>query len=124
LVKLIARDAPPTLATLIGVAGTFAAVSFLFGSPIIAAVILIEAAGLGGPTLPVVLVPGLLAAGIGSLVSVGMGAWTGLSTSGIALGALPLPAFARPDLTDFLWTIPLAMAIAVVTVAIFRIGNE
>jgi hypothetical protein len=29
----------------------------------------IEATGLGGPKLPLVLVPGLLAAGIGSLVS-------------------------------------------------------
>jgi H+/Cl- antiporter ClcA len=51
-----------------------------------------------------------------------MGSWTGLSTSNIALGALPLPAFARPDLTDFLWTIPLAIAIAVVTFVIFRLG--
>jgi chloride channel protein, CIC family len=123
-VKLVRRDAPPTLVELLGAAGTFAAVSFLFGSPLIAAVILIEATGLGGARLPLVLVPGLLAAGIGSLVSLGMGSWTGLNTSGIALGALPLPAFARPDLTDFLWTIALAIAVAVVTFVIFRLGKQ
>jgi chloride channel protein, CIC family len=124
LVGLIRRDAPPTLATVLGAAGTFAGISFLFGSPLIAAVILIEAAGLGGAMLPVILVPGLVAAGIGSLVSTGMGSWTGLSTSNIALGALPLPTFARPDLVDFLWTIPLAVAVALVTFVIFRLGNR
>src|SRR5919204_860837 len=103
LINMTRSDAPPNLVTLLGAAGTFAAVSFLFGSPVIAAVLLIEATGLGGPRLPVVLVPGLLAAGIGSLVSIGMGSWTGLNMSGIALGALPLPDFLRPDLTDFLW---------------------
>jgi H+/Cl- antiporter ClcA len=122
-VQSLRRDAPPQLGTLLASSGTFAAVSFLFGSPLIAAVILIEAAGLGGSRLPLVLIPGLLAAGIGSLVSIGLGAVTGLSTSNISLGTLHLPAFARPDLVDFLWTIPLAMAIAALTVAIFRLAR-
>ena len=38
--------------------GAFAALSFIFESPLIAAVILIEATGIGGPRLPMVLVPG------------------------------------------------------------------
>ena len=116
-VRSIRRDAPPQLGMLLASSGTFAAVSFLFGSPIIAAVILIEAAGLGGSRMPLVLIPGLLAAGIGSLVSIGMGSLTGLSTSDISLSPLNLPAFARPDLVDFLWTIPFAAVIAVVTFA-------
>ena len=70
-------------------------------------------AGSAGERLQLVLVPGLLAAGIGSLVSLGLGSWTGLSTSDYALGALVLPAFARPDIADFAWTIPLAVAVAV-----------
>jgi hypothetical protein len=37
---------------------------------------------------------------------------------------LHLPAFARPDLVDFLWTIPLAVAIAVVTYAIFGLARS
>jgi hypothetical protein len=36
-----------------------------------------EASGLGGAMLELVLVPGLLAAGIGSLVFIGLKAWTG-----------------------------------------------
>jgi H+/Cl- antiporter ClcA len=122
-IRSIRPDAPPQLGTLLASAGTFAAVSFLFGSPIIAAVILIEAAGLDGKRMPIVLIPGLLAAGIGSLVSLGLGSLTGLSTANISLNALQLPAFARPDLVDFLWTIPLAVAIALVTYGIFGLAR-
>ena len=122
-IQSLRRDAPPQLATLLASSGAFAALAFIFGSPIIAAVILIEAAGLGGPRLTLVMIPGLMAAGIGSLVSIGMGSLTGLSTADISLGPLSLPAFARPHLTDFLWTIPFAVAIAVVTYLIFRLAR-
>jgi len=43
---------------------------FIFGSPIIAAVLLLEALGLDREKLPLILLPGLLAAGIGSLISI------------------------------------------------------
>ena len=116
-------DAPPELAALVAACGTFAALSFLFGSPVIAAVILIEATGLGGKRLSLVLIPGLLAAGIGTLVSIGLGAWSGVDSSDISLSLLPVAEFARPDAIDFLWTVPLAAAIAIGTVAIFRLGR-
>ena len=77
-VSLARRDAPPQLLTMVAAAGSFAALSFIFESPIIAAVILIEAIGLGGPKLRVVLVPGV-AAGIGTVVSLGVGKLSGLS---------------------------------------------
>lgn len=117
---LIRGDAPPEVVQILSASAAFAAMSFLFGSPIIAAVLLIEATGLGGPRLPLVLVPGLLASGIGSLVWIGMGSWTGLDTSDIALSALQLPAYSRPDIADFGWTILLGAAVAVVTYVIFR----
>jgi H+/Cl- antiporter ClcA len=123
-VRMLRRDAPGELGVLLATASTFAAISFLFGSPAIAAVLLIEAAGLGGASLPLVLVPGLTAAGIGSLVSIGLGQWTGLSTTHISIGVLPLAPFARPDITDFAWTIPLAAVIAVGTLLIFRLAKE
>jgi H+/Cl- antiporter ClcA len=61
----------------VAAAGSSAALSFIFGSPLTAAVILIEAAGIGGPRLPLVLLPGLLGACIGSMVSLGMRSFTG-----------------------------------------------
>ena len=123
-VRLVRRDAPDDVASVVAASGTFAALSFLFGSPLIAAVILIEAAGLGGRRLPLVLVPGLLAAGIGSLVSIGMGHWTGVDTADISLDPLPVPEYARPDAIDFLWTIPMAAAIAVGVFVIFSIARR
>jgi H+/Cl- antiporter ClcA len=122
-IRLLRKDAPPEVGEVLAAAGAMAGLSFLFGSPLIAAVIMIEAAGLGGPRLPLVLVPGLLAAGIGSLVSIGMASWTGLSSANISLGTLPLPDFARPDVVDFAWTILLAAGIAVITFAIFRLAR-
>jgi H+/Cl- antiporter ClcA len=124
VLRRVRADASDDVASVMAGAGTFAALAVIFQSPLIAAVIVIEASGLGGPRLPLVLVPGLLAAGIGSLVLVGMGSWTGLSTADIALGTLDLPTFARPDITDFAWTIPLAVAIAVVAYVVLRAARE
>jgi H+/Cl- antiporter ClcA len=121
--QLARRDAPPQVGTIMSAAGSFAAISFIFNSPAVAAVLLIEATGVGGPTLPLVMVPGLLAAGIGSLVAIGMGSWTGVSTSDFALGPVSLPTFARPEFTDFLWTIPFAVAIAIGVLLILRLAR-
>jgi len=114
-IRLARRPIPSQALVVIGAAGSFAALSFIFTSPLIAAVILIEAAGIGGPRLPLVLLPGLLAAGIGTLVSIGMGSFTGLSTSAYSLGRLDVPAFQHPTIGQFGWTIALALAVAIVT---------
>src|SRR4051794_3353569 len=123
-VRLARRDAPPQIATVAAAAGSFAAMSFLFEAPVIAAVILIEASGIGGKQLPLILVPGLFAAGIGSLVSLGIGSFTGLSSSAYAIGALSLPAFGRPTFVDFAWTILLALLVAAGCVAIVLLGRR
>jgi H+/Cl- antiporter ClcA len=120
--RAVRRGAPAEVQAVMGASGSIAAVALLFGSPIIAAVLLLEALGLDRQKLPLILVPGLLAAGIGSLTSIGMGSITGLNTSDYAIGALTLPSFAVPDLSDFLWTIPLAAVIAVVCFAVTRLG--
>jgi H+/Cl- antiporter ClcA len=123
-IRLVQSDAPTETQAVVGAAGTFAAISFLFGSPLVAAVLLVEAAGLGGPRLPVVLMPGLVAAGIGTMVETGMGSWTGADTSDISLGALPVSHFPRPDLVEFLWSIPLGVAVAVGVFLVFEIGRR
>ena len=122
-VRLVRSDAPDQLVALMAAAGAFAAVASLFGSPVVGAVLIIEATGLGGATLPVILLPGLLAAGVGSLVFIGMGSLTGLSTGAYALSPLLLPPFSQPDWSDVLWTIALALAAAVVTFAIVELAQ-
>lgn len=121
-IRSVRSDTPAEVQAVMGASGSIAAVALLFGSPIIAAVLLLEALGLDRQKLPLILVPGLLAAGIGSLTSIGMGSITGLNTSDYAIGALTLPSFAVPDLSDFLWTIPLAAVIAVICFVVTRLG--
>lgn len=123
-VQLARREVPPQVLLVIAAGGTFAAVSFIFGSPIIAAVLLIEATALGGARQRVILLPGLLAAGLGSLLATGVGSVTGLSTSDFALGPLSLPKIADPTLPDLLWTVALAAAVAIVVQLLLRIGRE
>jgi H+/Cl- antiporter ClcA len=115
LIKLAQRETPPQALMVIAATGAFTTLSFIFDSPLIAAVIMLEAAGLGGPLVKVILVPGLLAAGIGSLVSIGIGKLTGLSTAAYALGPLPLHALGRPTVAEFAWAIGLAIVVAVLT---------
>jgi len=121
-VSVARRPFPSQALMIIAAAGSFSAVSLIFQSPLLAAVLLIEATGLGGPRLRVVVVPGLLAAGIGTLVSIGMGSFTGLNTSHYALGALPLTEVGHPHIGEFAWTIALGAAIAAGTSLIIRGG--
>jgi H+/Cl- antiporter ClcA len=121
-VSAVRRDTPPQVLMIIGASGAFAALSFLFASPLIAAIIVIEATGLGGARLPLVVVPGLLAAGIGSLLEIGIGSWTGLNVSHIRLDPVALPAFGHPTVAQFGWTIALALAIAIVARLIMQGG--
>lgn len=121
--RLVGKGATPEVGQILAASATFAALSLIFGSPLIAAIILIEATGLGGQRLTVILIPGLLAAGIGSLVSIGMGSFTGLSSSAYALDPFKLPVFSQPDIADFLWTIPLAAGIALGTAVIFGLAR-
>ncbi|HVO54181.1 MAG TPA: chloride channel protein [Solirubrobacterales bacterium] len=120
--RAVRRGAPAEVQAVMGASGSIAAVSLLFGSPIIAAVLLLEALGLDRQKLPLILLPGLLAAGIGSLISIGIGSITGLNTSDYSIGAVTLPTLATPVLPDFLWTIPLAAAIAVLCFVVTRLG--
>ena len=107
------QGAPDQVRLVMGAAGSFAAISTIFGNPVIGAVIIIEAAGLGGPTLPLVLLPGLVAAGIGSIVFLGLGALSGLSPAAYALAPLHLPPSPELTVVDFMLAIVLAVGAAI-----------
>src|SRR5690348_18457358 len=87
-IRVAKKDAPEQATTVVASAGSFAAISTLLGSPIVGAFLLMEASGLGGAMLGVVLVPGLLSAGIGSLIFVGLDSLTGLGTFSLAIPGL------------------------------------
>jgi H+/Cl- antiporter ClcA len=115
-VRLAKRDTPERTGAVVAAAGSFAAVSTLLGSPILGAFLLMEASGLGGATMTLVLVPGLLAAGVGSLIFIGLDAWTGLGTTSLVLPGLP--QFGRPDIAQFGWALVIGLLAAVLGSAI------
>jgi len=117
-VRLIKKDAPPMAALVIGAAGSFAAISTLLGSPIVGAFLLMEAAGVGGGLMSVLLVPGLLAAGIGSLIFVGLNNWTGYGAFSLSIGQIP--SVGSPTAGEFLWAIGIGIVAAVLGAVIRR----
>src|SRR3954462_14771793 len=117
-VRLAAKDAPDMAGAVIAGAGSFAAISSLLGSPLLGAFLLLEASGLGGPMLGVVLVPGLLAAGIGSLVFLGLDSITGFGT--VSLAIPDLPPFDRLTVTMFGYAIAIGLIAPFVGGAIRR----
>ena len=94
-VRLARRDVPAQTSAVVAAAGSFAAISALLGSPLLGAFLLMEASGLGGGMLEIVLLPGLVAAGVGSLIFIGLGSWSGLGPFSLAIPHLPV--FTQPD---------------------------
>jgi H+/Cl- antiporter ClcA len=119
-VHLIKRDAPEMASVVIGAAGSFAAIATLLGSPLAGAFLLMEAGGLGGALMSAVLVPGLLAAGIGSLIYIGLDDWTGFGTFSLAVPDIP-PA-GVPTGAEFLWAIAIGVLAAILGTIIRRLA--
>ncbi len=107
-IRLAARDAPPRAGAVLAAAGSFAAISALLGSPLLGAFLLLEASAIGGPMLAVVLMPGLLAAGIGSLIFLGLDSVTGFGTLSLAIPSLP----PFDDLTGAMFGYAIAFGLA------------
>lgn len=122
-VNRVRKDTPNQAVSVLAAAAAFAALATVFGSPVVGAVILIEAAGLGGAMLPLVLLPGLMSAGIGSLVFTGIHDWTGLSNNDYALAPITLPAYTTPTVVEFAWTVILSVVAAVVAFGVVRLAR-
>jgi H+/Cl- antiporter ClcA len=122
IVHLVKKDAPAQAVLVIGAAGSFAALSTLLISPLAGAFLLLEAAGVGGGMISVVLAPGLLAAGIGALIFTGLDKITGFGTFSLAVPHIP--AAATPSVAEFAWAVGIGLAAAVVGTAIRRLGLQ
>jgi H+/Cl- antiporter ClcA len=122
LAALVVRGplARPQAVAIVAAAGSFAAVSALMGSPLLGAFLLMEAIGLGGAMLDLVLVPGLLAAGIGALVFVGLGSWTGRGTA--SLTAPNLAPVGSPTAAQFGWALGIGIVAAILAGVIHRLS--
>lgn len=117
-VHLIRRGQSPQAVLVIGAAGSFAALATLLGNPIIGAFLLMEAIGLGGQLMEVILLPGLLAAGVGALIFVGFDDLTGFGTFSLAITRVPHAG--PPTGAEFLWAVVIGVVCGVGAVGIFK----
>ncbi len=107
--------------TIVAAAGAAAAVSAIFGNPLVAVVIFLEILDLGRRRMMLVVLPCLVSSGIGALLFTGMGRWTGLE-----IGELSIPdlAPARLAVADVAWSPLLAAAVAALIWAMFFLGRR
>ena len=112
----------PSAAQLLTLAGAFAAIAALFGSPLVTAFLLYEVAAAGGAIPAAVLgralLPGFVAAGTGALIFTGVGDWPGLHQASLSLP--PLPAYETTRIADLAWCLLLSVVVAFVVVALQR----
>jgi H+/Cl- antiporter ClcA len=102
-------------------AGSFSAISAIFGGPLPAGVLLVEAGvGLGAVLLPVML-PGLVAAAIGYLIFIGIGDWGGLGEAQLSVPGLP--EYGATKVADMLLAVLVGVACALLVVALHRISR-
>ena len=111
----------PTASSVIAAAGSAAAISTIFGNPLVAVVMFLEILGLGRRQLMLVVLPCLLSCGVGSIVFTGLGRWTGFE-----IGALALPDLEpqRLAVSDVAWAIPLASVVAAGIWLVFLVAGR
>jgi H+/Cl- antiporter ClcA len=101
-------------------AGSFSAVSALFGGPLVAGLLLLEA-GLGaGAALIPSLLPGLVAAAIGYLIFVGLGDWGGLEASELTFP--DLPTYDGTSVVDLVLAVLVGVLVALLMDRIHQLG--
>lgn len=119
IVRLSRRDVPEQVGAVVAATGSFAAVSTLLGSPLVGAFLLMEVLGLGAAG-SVVLVPGLLGAGIGALIFVGLGSLTGKGTFSLAIP--DLPHVGSPTVAEFIWALAIGLVAPLLAEAVRRLA--
>lgn len=74
---------------IVGASGATAAMSTLFGGPLVAGLMLLEGGAVAGLAIIPIMLPCLAAASVAFLLITGLGSWSGLPVAGLQLGELP-----------------------------------
>jgi H+/Cl- antiporter ClcA len=106
----------------LSLAGSFSAISALFGGPLVAGMLLLEG-GVGlGPKLIPILLPGLVAAGVGFVLFVGIGDWGGIESFQLVVPGLP--PYEGTHVRDLLLAIVVGVVAAVLVAAVQRLARD
>jgi H+/Cl- antiporter ClcA len=107
---------------LLSLAGSFAAISALFGGPLVGGVLIMEnAVGLGARAIPALL-PGFVAAAVGYLIFVGLGDWGGLEAPGLVVPSLP--AYDGTYISDLVIAVVVGILAALAVVPLKRAASR
>lgn len=121
----VAMRAPDPAKKVLMVAGSAAAITMILGNPMISAVLVLEGAVLkgspGGKKVMLAVLPVLIAMGFGYLVQVGVGDWSGVGLSQLAVPGLP--AYDTVQIADLGWAFLVALAVAVLAVLAVEAGT-
>lgn len=103
-------------------AGSFSAISALFGGPIVGGMMMVESGlGLGAGLLPVLL-PGFVAAAIGYVLFIGLGDWGGLGSQSLAVSSLP--DYSGTHVYDLVVAVVVGIVAAVIVATVRRGASE
>jgi H+/Cl- antiporter ClcA len=115
-------DIDPAHHKILAMAGAFSAISALFGGPLAAGILLIEAGiGLGNMLIPL-LIPGLVAAAIGYLIFTGFGDWGGIEQATLSVPGLP--PYEEVHFGDLLIAVVAGVLIALVVQVSFALARR
>lgn len=106
----------------LALAGSFSAISALFGGPLVAGMLLLEGGLSAEAALLPALLPGLVAAAVGYVLFIGVGSWTGLPSTGLAVPDLPLYQGTR--IVDLVIAILVGAAAAVLITLVHMLGSR
>jgi H+/Cl- antiporter ClcA len=107
--------------TVLATAGSFSAISALFGGPLVGGLLMVEGGlAMGTALLPVIL-PGFVASAVGYLIFIGFGDWGGLEAQGLVVPNLP--PYDGTHLADLLVAIAVGILGALVVVAARRLAR-
>jgi H+/Cl- antiporter ClcA len=106
----------------LALAGSFSAISALFGGPIVGGLLMIESGLDRGAALLPALIPGFVAAALGYVLFIGLGDWGGLNAQAIAVPGLP--TYTGTHVLDLLVGIGVGVASAITVVAIRAAAAE
>jgi len=121
----VAMRAPQPAQKVLMVAGAAAAITMILGNPMVSAVLVLEGAVLkgspGGKKVMMAVLPVLIAMGFGYLVQVGVGDWSGVGQSQLAVPGLP--AYDTVQVADLGWAFVVALAAAILAVLAVEAGT-
>jgi H+/Cl- antiporter ClcA len=108
--------------TVLSSAGSFSAVSALFGGPIVGGLLMLEEGLSFGAALLPMLIPGFTAAAIGYVLFVGLGSWPGLPVHGLKVPGLPL--YSGTHLLDLVLAIVVGLLSALLIATVRSLGRR